>query len=81
MESHTAMNRYCIRHGIVPADHQCGRWPRGKSNWNWSKQRAQLLAAQSTCTQPGCNLPSTEAHHVTDTHIRAVCHAHNPRGG
>ncbi len=75
------MNRYCLKHGIVPATHRCGRWAKG-GTWKWRKERAvALAAADGMCTEPGCVEPAVEVHHVTDTHVRAVCFAHNPRGG
>jgi hypothetical protein len=80
------MNRYCTRHGIVPANHRCGRWTdnQGRSRWikGWEKTKAQAYAASGgVCTEPGCNQRAVEVHHINDRQARAVCYQHNPRGG
>ncbi len=75
------MNRYCQKHGIVPSNHKCGRWARGGTR-RWRNERAAaMVAAGGMCTEPGCGARAVEVHHVTGNHVRAVCFAHNPRGG
>jgi 5-methylcytosine-specific restriction endonuclease McrA len=78
--------RYCLVHGIVPADHRCGRWANGSSR-AWRRQRARILARDNhTCW---CGATATEVHHlkpgrarvVPDSELRSVCFTHNPRGG
>jgi hypothetical protein len=74
------MHKYCPTHGIVDHTHTHGRWA-GGSTRAWRKKRAEILKQNGHCTEPGCNQPATEVHHVDDFTLRSVCAAHNPRGG
>ena len=80
------MQRYCATHGLVPANHRCGRWRNpatGENRWipGWDRTRTLVLAQHPVCTEADCNEPSTEVHHVSDHTFRGVCRTHNPRGG